>query len=156
MNIKYSNAYEQIRDKIKDKKNHFFHNNDCKNNSTEVRFGSSLTIDPSHRSYFKEHETDTAIASYHEKLSHPDLVVKSNSTKKEVVQEISFSYTDDFFTIKFQKQSTQERLETEIKAVVDLCGKNFVDEAPGTESEVTVVLEGSDVATAWLLCKTFS
>ena len=86
MNIKYSNAYEQIRDKIKDKKNpFFFHSNDCKNNSTEVRFGSSLTIDPSHRSYLKEHELDPAIASYHEKLSHPDLVVKSNSTKKEDV-----------------------------------------------------------------------
>ena len=74
------------------------------------------------------------------------IVRQSNSTKIEDVQEISFPHTDDFFTIEYKKDITYERLETEIETLVELCGKNVVDETPVPK----------DVANERSLCKIFT
>ena len=84
------------------------------------------------------------------------IVRQSNSTKIEDVQEISFPHTDDFFTIEFKKDITYERLETEIETLVELCGKNVVDETPGAESVVPMTTVPKDVANERSLCKIFT
>ena len=153
--IQHSNAYDQIPYTIQDKK-YFADNIGFRNNPTGVRFDPSREVDPSHTSYLQEHKLHTLIPSDHEKLSHADRVVKRNSTKKEDVQEISFPHTADLFTIELENDSTYETLETEIKAFVELCSKDFVDETPGPESVVPVTSVGKDVATDWPLCKIFT
>lgn len=154
-NVKNSNSYGPILDTIQDKK-HVFDNNDFKNNPTEVYFDSLFHINPSHKSCPQEHKLGTVIASDHEKFIHADRVVRSNSTKKEDVQEIIFPHTDDLFTIEFKKDNTYETLENEIKVLAELCSKDFVAEAPGAQSVATVTSSGKDVATDWPLCKIFT
>ena len=119
-------------------------------------FDSLFHINPSHKSCPQEHKLGTVIASDHEKFIHADHVVRSNSTKKEDVQEIIFPHTDDLFTIEFKKDNTYETLENEIKVLAELCSKNFVAEAPGAQSVATVTSSGKDVATDWPLCKIFT
>ena len=51
-NIKPSNAYDQDLDARENKK-HFLYDTDFKDNATEVRFDSSVNINPSHTSYDK-------------------------------------------------------------------------------------------------------
>ena len=121
-NVKHSNAYDRILDTSKDKKR-FFDNIDFRNNSTELCFDLTLNIDPSHTSSLQEYKLGKVIARNHEKLSHTDRVVKSNSIKKKEGQEIRFPHTDNFFTIQFEKDSTYEMLENEKKALVELCGR---------------------------------
>ena len=143
--VKNSNSYGPILDTIQN----VFDNNDFKNNTAEVYFDSLFHINPSHKSYPQEHKLGTVIASNHKTFTHADRVVKSNSTKKEDVQEMIFPHTEDLFTIEFKKDNTYETLENEIKVLAELCSKNFVAEAPGAQSVATVTSSGKDVATDW-------
>lgn len=134
---KYSSASDKVLDTIKDK-THFIDNIDFGNNPIEVRFKSSYNIDPD--------ELGHVIATDDQKPSHADCVL-TNSIKKKDLQK-----NGDFFTIKFEKDYPYKTLETEINELVELCAKDFEDEAPGAETE-RVISVGKDIATDWPLGK---
>ena len=134
---KYSSASDKVLDTIKDK-THFIDNIDFGNNPIEVRFKSSYNIDPD--------ELGHAIATDDQKPSHADCVL-TNSIKKKDLQK-----NGDFFTIKFEKDYPYKTLETEINELVELCAKDFEDEARGAEIEPAISV-GKDIATDWPLGK---
>ena len=128
---KDSKVSDKAVDTIKDK-THSIDNINFGNNPTEVRFESSFNIDSG--------ELGHVIKTDDQNPSHADCVL-SNSTQKGDLQE-----NGDFFTIKIEKDYTYKTLETELKALVELCAKDFIDIVPGGSV-------GKDVATDWPLGK---
>ena len=124
---KHSNAYDKIIETSEDKK-HCFDNIELGNNLTKKRFDSSLNIGPSHTSYSKNHELGKVIPSDHEKPIHADHVVKSRSSKKENIHEISFPHTEDFFTIDFKNDTCFEEFRTEIEVFEESSDKDIVED----------------------------